>query len=31
MPPTGEEKVRDPSLEFEVTLSPGSALNCVFE
>lgn len=31
VPPTGEEKVRDPSLEFEVTLSPGSELNCVFE
>lgn len=30
VPPTGEEKVRDPSLEFEVTLSPGSELNCAF-
>lgn len=30
VPPAGEDHVRDPTLEFEVTLSPGSELNCVF-
>lgn len=30
MPVSGQEKVQDPVLEFEVTLSPGAELNCVF-
>lgn len=30
MPVSGEDRVEDPLLEFEVTLSPGSEMNCVF-
>ncbi|KAJ6072710.1 hypothetical protein N7467_010795 [Penicillium canescens] len=30
LPVNGKEKVEDPVLRFEVTLSPGSELNCVF-
>lgn len=30
VPAGGQEKVKDPLLEFEVTLSPGSEMNCVF-
>ncbi|KAJ5090162.1 hypothetical protein N7532_008846 [Penicillium argentinense] len=30
LPVSGKEKVEDPILRFEVTLSPGSELNCVF-
>ncbi|KAH3264480.1 hypothetical protein KXW57_002825 [Aspergillus fumigatus] len=30
MPANGKERVEDPVLKFEVTLSPGSELNCVF-
>jgi cytochrome P450 len=30
LPVGGKEKVEDPKLRFEVTLSPGSELNCVF-
>ncbi|RHZ56234.1 hypothetical protein CDV55_102091 [Aspergillus turcosus] len=30
LPANGKERVEDPVLRFEVTLSPGSELNCVF-
>lgn len=30
LPASGKDKVEDPILRFEVTLSPGSELNCVF-
>ncbi|KAJ5596388.1 hypothetical protein N7450_002846 [Penicillium hetheringtonii] len=30
LPVSGKDKVEDPVLRFEVTLSPGSELNCVF-
>jgi hypothetical protein len=30
LPVNGKDKVEDPVLRFEVTLSPGSELNCVF-
>lgn len=30
LPISGEEKVRDPELRFEVTLSPGAEMNCAF-
>ncbi|GFF22651.1 cytochrome P450 52A5 [Aspergillus udagawae] len=30
MPANGKDRVEDPVLKFEVTLSPGSELNCVF-
>ena len=30
LPVGGKGKVEDPVLHFEVTLSPGSELNCVF-
>jgi cytochrome P450 len=30
MPVTGKDKVEDPKLKFEVTLSPGAEMNCVF-
>jgi hypothetical protein len=30
MPANGKERVEDPVLKFEVTLSPGSEFNCVF-
>lgn len=30
LPRTGRDRVEDPLLQFEVTLSPGSELNCVF-
>ena len=30
LPVSGKEKVEDPVLKFDVTLSPGSELNCVF-
>jgi cytochrome P450 len=30
VPVTGQDKVVDPRLQFEVTLSPGSEMNCVF-
>lgn len=30
LPATGEEKVRDPEMRFEVTLSPGMEFNCAF-
>lgn len=30
MPVTGKDKVEDPPLKFEVTLTPGAEMNCVF-
>lgn len=30
MPVSAGDRVEDPLLEFEVTLSPGSEMNCVF-
>jgi cytochrome P450 len=30
MPANGKDRVEDPVLKFEVTLSPGSELNCIF-
>jgi cytochrome P450 len=30
LPAAGEEKVRDPEMKFEVTLSPGKEFNCAF-